>query len=246
MLIGFPDTLMYLTTERIKPMGQVKSDKPGMLITCVPFSGFYETWHGQMLNDEIDSLFQNDYGDVVDVPEGFEYQYDYKAMETAYSKRYVDAFKDRLNEDGISLQSLEFEKLVSPREYNFTTDRIFAYISPEDVQRLWDTVSMDILKLKIKERFTSRSGFASSYSNDIENWRKPLNTWDHNELETLILAHMTQAGIEDDSLEAHELMENDRGNGVIHNIVWDNLKPEGVIMANAWSERHRPDGQWKD
>ena len=228
-------------------MGQVKSDKPGYLITAIPFSGFYETWHGQIINDEIDSIFQDDTGETVDIPDGFEYQYDYGAMERAYSARYVLAFKDKLSEDGIDIPSLEFEKLVSPKEYNFTTDRIFAYISPEDVLRLYKTVDAAKLAECIKARFTSRSGFASSYSNDAGEWHaKPVLEWDHNELETLILAHMSMADIEDDSLEAHELMEDDRGNGVIHNIVWDNLKPEGAIMANAWHEKHRPNGEWRD
>ena len=87
-------------------MGQVKSDKPGMLITAIPFSGFYETWHGQILKGEIDGLFQNDHGDAIDAPDDFEYQYDYKAMETAYSDRYVIAFKNKLKEDGIDIPSL--------------------------------------------------------------------------------------------------------------------------------------------
>ena len=35
---------------------------------------------------------------------------------------------------------------------------------------------------KIKELFTSRSGFISFYSNDVEDYKKPLADYDHNEL----------------------------------------------------------------
>ena len=53
-------------------------------------------------------------------------------------------------------------------------------------------VSDPALRQAIKERFTSRSGFISSYPNHLEDW-PPLEQWDHNELGTLLVALLDDA-----------------------------------------------------
>src|SRR5690606_26269592 len=87
---------------------------------------------------------------------------------------------------------LEFESLDSPREYNFCTDRIFCYIPLESAKRLFVISAKGNhkrLKEVIRERFTSRDGFISFYSNNLEEWLdKPLDQWDHNEIGTLLIA----------------------------------------------------------
>ena len=40
------------------------------------------------------------------------------------------------------------------------------------------------LENKIKERFTSRSGFNSFYKNSIDLWTKDYSEWDHNQIGT--------------------------------------------------------------
>ncbi|MGE0211827.1 MAG: hypothetical protein AB7S41_09050 [Parvibaculaceae bacterium] len=86
----------------------------------------------------------------------------------------------------------KFEAMDSPKFYNFETDRVFAYVEPETVARLFALSQEDqhqALKAKIQERFTSRDGFISGYRNTLETWlAKPIENWDHNELGTLLLA----------------------------------------------------------
>ena len=48
------------------------------------------------------------------------------------------------------------------------------------------------LRHAIKERFTSRSGFISSYPNNLEAWNSDPLTWDHNELGTLLVALLSE------------------------------------------------------
>jgi hypothetical protein len=58
----------------------------------------------------------------------------------------------------------------SPKEYNFTTDRLFAEISHQllvDLQ-LYASSHLNEFKSYLEERYTSYSGFTSHYSADVE------------------------------------------------------------------------------
>lgn len=96
-----------------------------------------------------------------------------------------------------------FESMDSPREYNFTTDRLYVNF-PLCVARLIMRMSKAekhaTLQSVIDERHTSRSGFISFYRTDVKEWlSKPLTEWDHNELGTLIVAGLKIAGSDPDS-----------------------------------------------
>lgn len=154
---------------------------------------------------------------------------DYRAAYERIARDYVDAFDYVLGEElGFSVKDKSkkynyetkdfeeyeydkpsiratFESMDSPREYNFTTDRVYADI-PLAFMYLFFRKSRaenhSTLATVIKERFTSRDGFLSHYPNRLADWlEKPLSDWDHNELETLLLAAMRLAGIDDDSDE---------------------------------------------
>lgn len=213
--------------------------------TVIPFEGFYETWAARMIDDEIEQAFDTDEtGCNHNVPDALycgPHAANYRGMYEAFAREYVEIFANVFeNETGVKLE-IEFESLVSPREYNFTTDRIFVFIAPAQVQALYDIVKdSPALADVIKENFTSRSGFASFYSNDIEDWKaKPLANWDHNEKSMLILAVMRHKGAEEEAFEIYTMMEDSRGNGVISNIVWDNLTP----VMRAFAEYQREHGE---
>lgn len=86
----------------------------------------------------------------------------------------------------------KFEAMTSPREYNFQTDRIFMDFPASFVRKMFaisKAEKHETLSKVIEGRFTSRSGFSSFYSNDLEDWIcKPVSDWDHNELGTLLIA----------------------------------------------------------
>lgn len=95
---------------------------------------------------------------------------------------------------------ITFESMDSPREYNFTTDRVYANI-PLVVMRLFMRQSKAekhaTLSSVLADRHTSRDGFASFYSNRLPEWlAKPLQDWDHNELGSLLIAGMKINGID--------------------------------------------------
>lgn len=100
---------------------------------------------------------------------------------------------------------LEAEEMTSPREYNFETDRIFARMPLVMAREMFARSKREGHKALagiIRDRFTSCSGFVSSYSNDIAEWlEKPLASWDHNEVGTLLLAALALAGVDADELD---------------------------------------------
>lgn len=163
-------------------------------IINLPFMGFYESWYDGEINREIENVAYNAHGDDDRLTES-EYAdllfrcTNFSSVFLGISMGYVDALNDMIKEEtGLDL-GLKYHRLVSPREYNFTTDQIDAFITVEKAVELYDWVSQGDLASVIRDRHTSRSGFISFYSNDVEEWlAKPLDEWDHNELCTLITA----------------------------------------------------------
>ena len=168
------------------------------MLTTLPFSGFYNSkWSDELDNVEnnfIENEVENDYtldeseiSAIVDKCRKYETQIQYVAQE------YVGYFNEKFKEEfGIDL-GLRFESLKSPREYNFTSDVIYAYIDEDVVRRLLDDLEESKLADMIRERFTSRSGFISFYPNHIEEWKeKPLEEWDYNEVGTVLEAYVAQ------------------------------------------------------
>ena len=168
------------------------------MLTTLPFSGFYNSkWSDELDNvennfieneaEDDDTLDESEISEIVDKCLQYETQMQYVAQE------YVGYFNEKFKEEfGIDL-GLRFESLKSPREYNFTSDIIYAYIDEEVVRRLLDDLEESKLADMIRERFTSRSGFISFYTNRIERWKaKPIEEWDHNEVGTVLEAYVAQ------------------------------------------------------
>lgn len=163
------------------------------MIIKLPFVGFYCSWYSDQLDQEeeryVESVADEKELPAQDVGTALYYATSYGPAWNLLAKEYVDSFNEWFKDEYDVDLGLEFESLSSPREYNFQTDRIFATISVAMVERLYGMTDQGNLAREIRERFTSRSGFISFYSNDIEEWlAKPLPKWDHNELETLLLA----------------------------------------------------------
>jgi len=150
--------------------------------TTIPFSGFYESVHSQHLDDAFETMISDDRGDIH--PGLFDRAFDaidWNKARHAYAEFYCDCFARLF---GITLT---YADMVSPREYNFQTDRIFAQIDLAEVRRLYSLVDHNELRKLAKERFTSRDGFSSFYSPNINTWGE-LETWDHNKVGTLVEA----------------------------------------------------------
>jgi hypothetical protein len=169
------------------------------MIINIPFEGFYESKHSgeldsveeRFINYEIEERRENlepeELGDLIYRSANYSIAFDHIA------RAYVTYFNDYIKEEYEIDLELKFESMQSPREYNFETDRIFCHISQEKAQLLFDNTSTPALRQAIHDRFTSRSGFISSYPNRLENWPISIEEWDHNQLGTLLVALLSDA-----------------------------------------------------
>ena len=110
------------------------------------FGGFYHSEHSENIENNIE-VYGYDWEDV-----------DYKKTNINYCKAFLNRLGEELQID------LNFISLDSPREYNYTTDKIFCSISKEDFKTLLDDYDNKELFNYIEEHSKSRSGFTSFYS----------------------------------------------------------------------------------
>lgn len=144
--------------------------------TFLPFTGF----------EVIE--YESGYGDAV-MPE------DYKDFMRAFSEAYTNAFAKEFEDlTGIRIV-LRFLELYSPKEYNFENDRILVEISIEDVETLFEEISVIELTETAKHLFTSYDGFMSFYDPDWRTWGPDLSDWDSNQVYALLLAFIEGQGL---------------------------------------------------
>lgn len=207
-------------------------------LSClIPFAGFYETWHDAEFDNYLEYMFD---------PEGCGADYagplaqrffdtiNWRAAQTAYAKDYAENFAAALG-----CKVCEWEEMVSPREYNFTTDRLFAkfdavelraMLTRADIRAELDTVAADI--------FTSRSGFISSYSPTVGDWGADLEDWDHNQRGALLQAAANVIIADGETFGQEQefgLMSSECENGAIDDYMWSNTT-DGAVMGNRCSK----------
>src|SRR5574337_795111 len=159
----------------------------------IPFSGFYESYWSDAIDHEIEQLAEwkaEDEDEDLDEDEIktiLNDSLDHAKARGLVAKAYVEAYENFVNEETGLQIALDYESLSSPREYNFTTDRIFCTISAEDVQALWEYVDKAEFDKVCRKHLTSRSGFHSFYDPDYTTWGE-LEEWDHNQLSMLLEA----------------------------------------------------------
>lgn len=143
------------------------------------FHGFYNSiW----LNSEND--WQEYYRDELGVTDFDDWKFDYEGYTNAVCEAYTGVFEDLLN-DALGLNvKLEYGWIRSPKEYNFSTDKIICKIHIRNVRKFerrvrqlmresWSNVAKRIIR-----NHTSRSGFISFMSNAAEDWYKTFMTDD--------------------------------------------------------------------
>ena len=110
------------------------------------FGGFYHSEHSEYIDCKLER-------------EGCRWQdVDYKKTDINYCNAYLTRLSEELE------INLKFIQLDSPREYNFTTDKIFCSISDKDFSTLLSVYDTKELFNYIEENSKSRSGFSSFYS----------------------------------------------------------------------------------
>ena len=164
------------------------------LESTIPFDGFYESFISDDIDHQIGQQIEWD-SDIYDLNEDEQQVLEdsylsvnrssfYNQIAEHYTDLYIDALNERLK--GFTLKAT-YKCLESPREYNFETDRIFIDIERDHAIGFIKYTIKNYkkeLENKIKERFTSRSGFWSHYKNGLDLWTQDYSEWDHNQIGT--------------------------------------------------------------
>lgn len=190
------------------------------------FCGFYESalYNSNTLyyeSMEID-YYRDLFGDSLLEPDDLDI--DLPKYKDECSRAFVKSFFDSC-ECPVFIKSISFKELVSPRFYNFETDRIFAEVEFKDG---WQNDVMEFMERKkewletrIRREWTSRDGFNSFMSNDINLWKKELSS--ENPDERYISSMI-------------EYMMLDVNEDAAYNIISDTMEgifmPEYIIKAN--------------
>jgi len=151
----------------------------------IPFSGFYESIHDGEIDKALENGFNYDYEtDSEKEPDSdaiWQADIDHNAIRKEYCQAFIAALGDKYD------LTLTFDEMTSPKEYNFSTDRLFCLIPREEINKIRKEVEAheDYPQL-IKDRFTSYDGFHSFCSNDYQNEEWTRETLDECQYEVLI------------------------------------------------------------
>ena len=100
--------------------------------------------------------------DIIDI--------DFTSYKNYIGKEYCKALTLNIL-DKQSILMVEFKEIDSPREYNFTTDKIVCDVTIDTGKvSEWVKANREDLAKYVHERFMPRDGFMPFYSNDIDVW----------------------------------------------------------------------------
>lgn len=168
----------------------------------IPFPGFYNT----LFSDEVDQTEQREaeYFASEESAENYEFSEkleegefaelmcchtDYRIVHHKIAEKYPEYFNEYVKDKYDIDLKLVFEEMTSPQYYNYETDRIFCQIDADTLVLLFSMVGEEKLSKVIVDNLQSRSGFISSYSDFVQDWKdKPIDEWDYNELYMVLLA----------------------------------------------------------
>lgn len=151
------------------------------------FPGFYNTIYEYSIDFISQDLYES-YG-YENVENVFNDSYlddfiDYRHYEEEVCKDYVDSLNYRLKDyDILNEIEFEFEKVISPKEYNFYNDEIYCQLI---LKNGYSTITRIIQCLELnkadfdnwcKENYSSRSGFISFMPNSAEEFISNLRSF---------------------------------------------------------------------
>lgn len=215
------------------------------LAVKIPFSGFYETSHNAIfdswLDYEQDLLLTEHEATKEQIETLAEKFYDcvnWKKAHIEYAKAYCgelerlikdesrqykeDSTGKRYLSEGLDV-SIVFDALESPKEYNYSTDCIYALIELDSIKAMFDALDKDEWREFVAQKCTSYSGFISFYPNDFDKWEEDISQWGEARLGMVLelyLCTILEGKDLEEALSAYSLMERLEGNGFISELIF--------------------------
>lgn len=88
-------------------------------------------------------------------------------------KLYLELFLESIPEKLKEIVKLKYIKIDSPKYYNYSTDKLVCEASfnkRKFINYFLRNMNNDYFKMDLLDKFTSRPGFISHYSNNIDEW----------------------------------------------------------------------------
>lgn len=150
------------------------ANKLNKVSTFLPvFNGFYSTiWEYKTEVDMELEYLNEDRGEKKEITHD-DLIIDYKQAHTDLAKKIFFVICRELEQMEL-IKSGTFESLNSPREYNFYNDSIHCSFelskANERTINKYIAENFEAFKTHIKDHYTSRSGFSSFYSGNVDTW----------------------------------------------------------------------------
>ena len=136
---------------------------------CPLFPGFCNTMFEPCEDNEIYSHNQEHDTDL----SYDDFNWDYDDYQDRVASAFVESF-EREFKDIVPGVDIKFQNVVSPKEYNFRNDSINIEVNMNFLDfMLIVNNNKENIRDYIRQNYTSRDGFISWHSNDVEDWCNP-------------------------------------------------------------------------
>lgn len=175
-----------------------------MVTVDIPFQGFYQTIHSDVFDRfielETENLAREDL-EPHQIGDELQDAINYRQAFQKYAEDYAEFFAELLTELSGEVVTFHEVKLISPREYNFTTDRIEVKMHKDAFLAICRDITTEEFRPYVEEHLRPRDGFSPFYSNNLDDWG-PFSKWDHAQ-RSLALAFYFEKYDEADDNEEH-------------------------------------------
>ena len=133
---------------------------------CPVFPGFYGTLFEY--EREVEDIEQYNEENKTDF-DYEDFEWDYRDYSNRVSKAFVNKLEAEISD--VLPVKLEFQEVISPREYNFYNDsiNIVAELNLNELLKFIRNNKKQAAQY-FKDKYTSCSGFISSHSNNVDTW----------------------------------------------------------------------------
>jgi len=152
------------------------------------FRGFYGNYYlpsdnDDIIQDDIDYIMSGeslglDESLREDVIDAYDFLYNYSDEQENTAQVICEYIGNIITKHFPEITGVEFERLVSPRQYNYNNDSIDCIVTINDIDKLIDFINKrmnDIGWAGFLEQYNSYDGFMSYYPADIESWENKLH-----------------------------------------------------------------------
>ena len=131
----------------------------------LPFSGFYESIHDVHIDNHIESeldYLESELGytdEQLDTIKDRFYDMGYAPIRKAICEHYIKAYNAVFYDEYNIHLDLEYSKIVSPKFYNYETDKLYTLIDESVFNEVTALINGEDFKVILKDKFRVQSGF---------------------------------------------------------------------------------------